>query len=196
MKKQLKAIVDMLMRCLTLPFMIVYSLLFPLAGRRKAFASVMQTVSLFPGISGEWLRRGTMQWITGNRLTNCCISFGTLFSDPDIRIGNGVYIGSRCDIGRADIGEDTIIGSQVHITSGMRQHRFERSDIPIRDQGGRFERVCIGRDVWIGNGAIVCADVGDGCIIGAGSIVVKPVPGYSVFTCDLRPVIKKRALKT
>ena len=183
---------EILARCLSIPFAMLYLFLIPIAGRRKAFGSVMQTLSLFPGISGEWIRRGVLQWITRHRLANVCLSFGILFSDPDICIGNGVYIGPRCDIGKASIGEDTIIGSQVHITSGLRQHRFGRSDIPIRDQGGQFARVYIGKDTWIGNGAIICADVGAGCVIGAGSLVVKPVPGGSVVVGTPGRVIRNR----
>ncbi len=192
MKKIIKRIVDILMRCLSVPFFAAYGLLVPLAGRRKAFASVMQTVSLFPGISGEWLRRGVLQWICRMPLTDVCVSFGTLFSDPKVSIANGVYIGSRCDIGKATIGENTIIGSQVLITSGLRQHRFDRTDIPIRDQGGIFERVHIGADTWIGNGAVICADVGKGCVIGAGSIVVKRIPDGCVVAGMAAQVIQNR----
>jgi glycosyltransferase involved in cell wall biosynthesis len=38
----------------------------------------------------------------------------------------------------------------------------------------------IGRNAWIGNSAVVMADVGDGTVIGAGSVVVKPVPSGTV----------------
>ena len=193
MKSTAKIIMDVLARCLSTPFFVLYLLLTLFVGRRRAFGSVMQTLSLFPGITGEWIRRGGVQWITRCRLVNVCISFGTLFSDPEICIGSGVYIGPRCDIGKATIGEDTIIGSQVHITSGRHQHWFDRTDIPIRDQGGRFERIHIGKDTWIGNGAIICANVGNGCVIGAGSLVIKPVPDGSLVAGDSVRAIRHRS---
>ena len=191
-KRLIKKILDILMRGLSLPLAIIFPLLGPIIGRRKAFLSLMQMVSLFPGISGEWLRRGVLQWITGSRLADACISFGTLFSDPDLRIGDGVYIGPRCDIGRVEIGCNTIIGSHVHITSGLKQHMFDQIDIPIRDQGGVFERICIGEDVWIGNGAMISADVGRGCVVGMGSVVVEPIPDYGVAVGNPASVISYR----
>src|SRR6056297_411097 len=133
----LKQVLDWCMKWLSLPFYLVYLVSRHLTGSRKAFASVMQWVSLFPGVSGEWLRRGVLQWVTRQKLDNCCISFGCLFSDPDVTIANGVYLGSRCDIGNAAIGNDCVIGSAVHIMSGLRQHAFDRNDIPIRDQKNR-----------------------------------------------------------
>jgi acetyltransferase-like isoleucine patch superfamily enzyme len=43
-----------------------------------------------------------------------------------------------------------------------------------------FTRIRIGRNAWIGNSAVVMADVGDNGVIGAGSVVVKPIPADSV----------------
>jgi maltose O-acetyltransferase len=42
--------------------------------------------------------------------------------------------------------------------------------------------VTIGNDVWIGSNVIVCPGVkiGDGCIIGAGSVVTRDIPAYHV----------------
>lgn len=44
----------------------------------------------------------------------------------------------------------------------------------------RFERVRIGADSWIGNAAVVMANVGAHCVVGAGSIVVSDVPDWCV----------------
>jgi acetyltransferase-like isoleucine patch superfamily enzyme len=115
-----------------------------------------------------------------------------LFSDPRLRIGNGVYLGSRCDIGYAHIEPDCVIGSGVHILSGQQQHRFDDPDVPIRDQGGTLQRVSIGRDTWIGNNAVIAADVGAGCVIGAGSVVVKPVPDRSVAAGNPARILRTR----
>lgn len=170
------------MRLVTFPVYVMVIGTSPLLGRRKAFSSAMQWVSLIPGVTGEWLRRGVLQWVTGSHLKDCCISFGTLFSDPDLNIGDGVYIGPRCDIGRVRIGKNTIVASNVQITSGRHQHSFDDPEIPIRDQAKRFDTVVIGAGAWIGSGATVCADVGAGAVIGAGAVVVKPVPDGCILT--------------
>jgi len=192
LKKYLKQSVDLIMKVLSFPFYIIFFTSKQISGKRKAFASVMQGVSLFPGVTGEWLRRGVLQWVTGKELKDCCISFGCLFSDSDVIIGNGVYMGSRCDIGKVQIGDDCVIGSGVHIMSGLRQHGFERTDIPMRDQKNLFERIMIGQDVWIGNAAVIAANIGQGCVIGAGSVVIKPVPDYSTVVGNPAKIIGNR----
>ena len=45
---------------------------------------------------------------------------------------------------------------------------------------GVWPRVTIGRDTWIGDRAIVQADVGKHCVIGAGAVVTKPIPDLAV----------------
>lgn len=46
----------------------------------------------------------------------------------------------------------------------------------------RNKKVVIGNDVWIGEGARILRSVtlGDGCVVGAGSLVTKSVPPYAV----------------
>ncbi|WDP90763.1 MAG: acyltransferase [Desulfobacter sp.] len=188
----MKQWIDLLMRVVSFPFFLFYLLQRVFFGPRKAFSAMMQTVSLFPGVTGEWFRRGVLKWITFNRLTDCCISFGTTFSDPRVSIGNGVYIGTRCDIGFAHIGQDCIIGSGVHIISGQKQHFFEATDVPIRDQGGMFAKVTIGENSWIGNGALISADVGKGCVIGTGSVVVSSIKDFAVAAGNPARVIRTR----
>jgi len=192
MMQFIKIIIDKIFKLLTFPFYLLFHSTKLILGKRKSFGSVMQLVSLFPGVTGEWLRRGALQWITGNGLNNCCISFGCTFSDPGVEIGDGVYLGTRCDIGLASIGDDCVIGSSVHILSGSRQHNFSNSDKPIRDQGGIFKKVSVGRDTWIGNGAIIVADIGQGCVVGAGSVVVKAIPDFGVAAGNPAKVIKYR----
>ncbi len=147
---------------------------------KRAFALTMQYLAIVPGRIGEWWRQGMLSWVTGRRIKDCCICFGTLFSDPNLYLKDGIYIGPRSDVGLVTIGENTIIGSGVHILSGKKQHFFKRRDIPIKNQGGNLSRVTIGNDVWIGNGAIVASDVGEGAIVGAGAVVVDPVDAYSI----------------
>ena len=50
----------------------------------------------------------------------------------------------------------------------------------MREQPGKWPHVTIGRDSWIGDRAIVLADVGKHCVIGAGAVVCSPVPDYAI----------------
>lgn len=54
--------------------------------------------------------------------------------------------------------------------------------------------IIIGNDVWIGMNAIILKGVhiGDGCVIGAGSIITKDVPPYSIVTNTIKLCIRPR----
>ena len=73
------------------------------------------------------------------------------------------------------------MGTDVTIIT--RNHRFDRTDIPMMEQGFEEERpVYIGNDVWIGDRVLILPGVhiGDGSIIAAGAVVTKDVPLYSI----------------
>jgi len=53
----------------------------------------------------------------------------------------------------------------------------------------------IGNDVWVGYNVIItnkCKKIGNGAVIGAGSIVTKDVPAYSIVAGNPAKVIKYR----
>jgi len=88
--------------------------------------------------------------------------------------------------------DDVLVSSHVSIINGGAQHGIERLDIPIREQPGTWTRVTVGRDTWIGEHATVMADVGKHCIIGAGSVVTKPIPDYAIAVGNPARVIRFR----
>ena len=95
-------------------------------------------------------------------------------------------------IGSITIENDVLIGSNVSIINGNRQHGISRLDIPIREQGGVYPTITIGADSWIGDRAIVMANIGKHCVIGAGSVVTKDIPDYSVAVGNPARVIQDR----
>jgi len=119
------------------------------------------------------------------------ISFLTLFSQRDTEISTGVYIGPQCNIGKCKIGQDTILGSGVHIMSGKGQHNFSDLSKPIKDQGGTFEKVTIGSGSWLGNGSLIMANIGNHCVVAAGAVVIENVADYSIVAGNPAKVIKK-----
>lgn len=120
------------------------------------------------------------------------IGFATIFSQKDTEIGRGVYIGPQCNIGMCKIGNDSLIASGVHIMSGSMQHNFDDLETPVQQQGGRYSKIEIGEDSWIGNGSLVMANIGKKCIIGAGSVVTKDVEDYSIMVGNPARKIKSR----
>jgi acetyltransferase-like isoleucine patch superfamily enzyme len=162
-----------------------------LTGGEGVFKTCADFLSLVPGKLGVVLRRGFYRMTLEACAGDCHIGFGTTLTHRQLRIAQGVYIGNRCTIGQAVIEADVTIGSNVDVLSGRHQHHFDRPDVPLREQGGRFERVRIGRNSWVGNSAVVMAEVGAACVIGAGSVVVRPIPDGAVAVGN-PAVVKKR----
>jgi len=158
----------------------------------SAFTAIAQTLSLWPGITGSYLRIAFYRSAMTDCAADAFIGFGAIFSQQDTSIHEGVYIGPQCNIGRCEIGRNTLLGSGVHILSGKNQHRFDDMSVPIREQGGDFTKVRVGEDCWVGNGAIILADLGDRCIVGAGSVVINEVPAGAIAAGNPAKVIKSR----
>jgi len=148
--------------------------------QERLFQGQSQFLSLWPGFAGLFLRRAFYRATLKRCAADCAIGFGTVFATPEVEIGKHVYIGAYCMIGHAVIGDDVLIGSNVDILSSKHAHQFGRLDVPVRLQGGSYVPVGIGRDVWIGNGAIVLEPVGDQAVVAAGAVVVKPVPPRAI----------------
>ncbi len=175
------------------PLFAIHRLLGYFEKKDSSFWTFSQFLSLFPGLIGNYLRK-SFYYLSMTRCdSDCAILFGTIFSQKDTEIGKGVYIGPHCNIGKSKINDHCTLGSGVHIMSGKRQHHFTDVDIPIQEQGGIFEEVVIGEDTWIGNCALIMANVGKKCIIGAGSVVTDDVEDFSIVAGNPARLIRKRA---
>jgi acetyltransferase-like isoleucine patch superfamily enzyme len=158
----------------------------------QAFRASSQTISLFPGLVGDYLRAEFYRLTLPGVGADVQICFGTLLSSRHATIGDHVYIGPNCVIGNVDIGADVLLGSNVHLLSGQAQHGTADLDRPIRLQPGHFQRISVGEDTWIGNGAIVMANVGRKCVIGAGSVVISDIPECSVAAGNPARILRSR----
>jgi acetyltransferase-like isoleucine patch superfamily enzyme len=160
-------------------------LVLPLAGielvaarmfRRDVFFSAhAQFLSLLPGKVGSYLRVAYYRFTLDHCSRNIAIQFGSRFTQSAVSLEDHVYIGTGCVIGMASIGSETMLADNVLVLSGRHQHGTE-SGTSFQAQPQTFQRVIIGNNVWIGCAAVVMADVGNNSIVGAGSIVTRPVP--------------------
>jgi acetyltransferase-like isoleucine patch superfamily enzyme len=180
MKALLKALANGVALALVLPAAACYRLGGLVLGPHKAFPGWSQAFSLVPGLTGVFLRRAFYRLVFPRCGRGCCISFGTLFSHPTAEIGRSVYVGPFCSLGDVTLEDDVLLGSHVSVMNGKGQHGIERLDVPIREQPGVFPRVTIGEDSWVGDRALVLADVGKHCVIGAGAVVTSPIPDYAI----------------
>lgn len=192
MRHQIKSIIFGLFCILAGPLVLSYHVLALVSNRDRLAAGYSQLLCLFPGQFGVYFRKAALRFIMLDFSKDSVVSFGVVFSHQDTEVGAGVYIGPFCNIGRSKIEKNCLLGGAVHIMSGKKQHSFTDLDTPIRDQGGQFEKVVIGEDTWIGNGALIMANVGRKCIIGAGSVVTDDVEDYSIVVGNPAKVVKKR----
>ena len=121
------------------------------------------------------------------------IEHNAIFS-PKVSLGDYSGIGVNAKIyGRCTIGDYVMMGEDCTIIT--RNHKFDRTDVPMMEQGFEEEKpVCIGNDVWIGDRVMIMPGVhiGDGCVIGAGSVVTRDIPPYSVAAGVPAKVIRSR----
>jgi maltose O-acetyltransferase len=113
---------------------------------------------------------------------------GTMVKPPfacdygyNIRIGRNGFVNYNCvflDCALIEIGDNLQMGPAVQLyTAG------HPVDPEARRTGLEFAKpIRIGSDVWIGGGAVILpgVSVGDGSVVGAGSVVTRDVPPLSV----------------
>lgn len=174
---------------ITSPFWMVEKVSRRLAGRDVWFVTQSEILSLLPGKLGRLTRNAYYTAVLESCPYHVCLQFGSLFAYSRVRVGREVYLGLHSKVGLVDIGDGTIISDEVQLLSGAHQHSTAESPNGISPLSGlgkhiqselEPERISIGRDCWIGTRAIVMADIGDNCIIGAGSVVTRPIPSNSV----------------
>jgi virginiamycin A acetyltransferase len=146
-----------------------------------SFETVGRSLSLVPGLGGMWLRRLWYRRTLAACGDNLYVDFLAAIRTPKTRIGHHVHLGVECWVGWADIGDDVMLGGHIVVLSGLTQHTFGRLDVPMRTQPGSVRCIRLGRDVWVGNGAIVGADVSEGTVVAAGSVVTRTFPPLSIL---------------
>ncbi len=110
-----------------------------------------------------------------------------------LHLGSNIYINfnlTLVDDGHIHVSDRVMFGPNVTVTTA--NHPI---DPQLRERGLQYNRdVWIGRNAWIGAGAIILPGVhiGENTVIGAGSIVTKDIPDHVVAVGNpcriLRPV--------
>ena len=159
-------------------------------GSEAVFNSFACLLSLIPGKTGSYMRLGYYKGTLKHISPDVYIGFGSFFSRPGAEVGRNVTIGAYCILGNVVLRDGVMLASRVSIPSGKYQHGNSGSsqeDAPLR-----FDKVTIGQRTWIGEGAVILSDVGSDCIIGAGSVVTRPIPdGFVAAGNPARPTLKR-----
>jgi acetyltransferase-like isoleucine patch superfamily enzyme len=132
-----------------------------------------------------------------------------------ITLNDNVTIGPRSEIipyAKVAVGEDTQLGGHFSLIAGGEiqigknvlfgpgcsifsfSHNYQDPHRPIMEQGTSSKGITIGDDVWLGANVVVLdgVTIGKGSVIGAGAVVTKDIPPYSVAAGVPAKVFKKR----
>jgi acetyltransferase-like isoleucine patch superfamily enzyme len=161
-----------------------------LIGEDRAFLALTERLARRAGYVGVYLRAAVYSRVLKRSSPEVHIGFGTCLSKPAATLGDNVYVGRFCSLGWVEIERDVMIADFVAIPSGRQTHRVSGSErMAPRDQEPRFSPVRIGEGTWIGAHAVVMADVGRFCIVGAGAVVTRPIADYAIaLGVPARPV--------
>lgn len=109
---------------------------------------------------------------------------GTVVNPQEVTIGDNVFISEYFHISAHSftIGRDVIIGPRLTVICN--NHIFDCIGQSVYDYASNktFKPIEIGSDSWIGANVTLLpgVTVGQGCIVGAGSVVNKSLPPYTV----------------
>ena len=111
-------------------------------------------------------------------------------------IGEKLIIGKFCQIGHniefimngANHQMNSVTTYPFYIFKGWEQEPPKKEDLPYKGD------TVVGNDVWFGQNVTVLPGVhiGDGCIIGANSVIGSDIPPYSVVVGNPARIIRKR----
>lgn len=122
-------------------------------------------------------------------------------------LGAYSYISQNCLVNKTQVGKFCSIGHGTYI--GLWEHNMAVSthSFYLYETSGNFVKgyrdydkcaltTCLGNDVWVGANSVILKgrSIGDGAIVGAGSVVTRDVPPYAVVVGNPAKIIKYRFL--
>lgn len=129
--------------------------------------------------------------------TGVFIGRNTILSckNGDIHIGERANLGFNCEIfsaSRVRVGKRILMAAYTYLVGG--DHLYDRTDVPVLDQGRTARGIDVGDHVWLGAHVIVTdgSMIGRDAIIGAGAVVVGEIPEFAVAAGIPARVIRDR----
>jgi acetyltransferase-like isoleucine patch superfamily enzyme len=113
--------------------------------------------------------------------------------DAGITIGNRSLIGEACVLrgqGGITIGDDVYLAPLVQMLAV--NHVYDDTARPISHQGITAQGIVVEDGAWIGGGAIILdgVQIGRNAVVGAGAVVTKDVPAYTIVAGNPARVVR------
>lgn len=171
-----KAVADVIALVLVLPLGAASALERNLRpGHEGVFHFCTNCVAFVPGLPGVYIRRAFYRLALDGCDAVCHIGFGAMFTHREVIVERGVYVGTLALVGSALLREGTSIGSRASLLSGTELHEY-RDGQWTPYNADKLRQIALGPHAFVGEGAIVMADVGAGSMVAAGAVVAAPVP--------------------
>ncbi|MDU7065374.1 MAG: acyltransferase [Lactobacillus crispatus] len=100
-----------------------------------------------------------------------------------IKIGKNCFFNNDCSLvamNGIDIGDGTLLGENVKIYD--HNHKFNKTNISIKDQGFSVAPVIIGAHCWIGSNVVILkgTHIGNNVVVGAGCIISQDIQSNTI----------------
>lgn len=146
------------------------------ASVERVFSGCKECLACIPTIIGEIMRKGFYCGTCEDISSDSCFMFGSMIAHRETSVGKGSVVGAGSILGKTKIGANVLIAARVSVLSGRYQHGRpkDRCKDSIHGPEGEFKSISIGSNSWIGEGAIVMADIAENCTIAANAVVFNP----------------------
>ncbi|MEZ9753822.1 acyltransferase [Vibrio cyclitrophicus] len=137
--------------------------------------------------------------LVGAKIGQRTIFYPGVWINPGFNLVVGDDVDFALDVlvttkGGVEIGNRVLIGYRTQILST--NHNIPSVNKPIFGAGHSYNKVIIEDDVWIGSNCIILPGVhiGEGAVIGAGSVVTKDIKAFSICGGNPAKLIRYREL--
>jgi acetyltransferase-like isoleucine patch superfamily enzyme len=139
------------------------------------------------GTDNRGITIGTGVFVGRNTILSC--------KNGDIILDDHANIGFNCEIfsaSRVRVGKNILMAAYTYLVGG--DHLYDRTDIPVLEQGRTARGIEVDDNVWLGTHVVVTdgSRVGRDAIIGAGAVVVGDIPEFAIAAGIPAKVIRDR----
>jgi acetyltransferase-like isoleucine patch superfamily enzyme len=191
LKNIVKTIIAAIRNGTALPIAFITALVAIFLDHRNRYIDVAVLLAYLPFKWGEYVRYYFYRITLESVGSNCIFKFGSFCNYRNTKIGHDVFVGFYTILSEVTIGNNVLLGGRVFQLSGGHQHSYDDSKKPINQQAARRTRINIGDDVWVGSSAIIMADIGSKCVVGAGTVVTKKVEDGTVVVGNPARLLKR-----
>ncbi len=178
-RRLLKSAIDAACLVLVLPAALMCALEARVGDAEAIFTSWAQAFALVPGVAGIFLRRAFYRLTLEECARSFSIGFGAMFSHRKATVEENAYVGPYAIVGSCRLRRGCLVGTRASILSGGGLHALGSQGWTAADLG-RMQRIDIGECAWIGESAVIVANVGRSAMVAAGAVVTTPVPAETM----------------